>query len=139
MSSVSSSLNPGVADLLQTLTNVNSPVMNSPSVISALEKAPAADIVQLSEEATQLQGVDALFGLNSTPAQTNMETLFGISAANTSNTNTVLQALENAGGTVSSSDQAANDQLASQAALAQGLFGSGTNNSMTGLLFNTVG
>jgi hypothetical protein len=139
MSSVSSSLNPGVADLLQTLTNVNSPVMNSKAVVSALEKAPASDIVQLSEEATQLQGVDALFGLNTTSTPTNMETLFGIPATTTSNTNAVLQALENAGGTVSTSDQATNDQLASQAALAQGLFGSGTNNSMTGLLFNTVG
>jgi hypothetical protein len=139
MGTVSSSLNPGVADLLNTLTSVNSPIMNSQSVVSALEKAPPSDIVQLSEEASQLQGVDALFGLNSTPTQTSTEALCGIPAASTSNTNTVLQALENAGGTVSPADQAANDQLAAQSTLTQGLFGTGTNNSMTGLLFNTVG
>jgi hypothetical protein len=139
MGTVSSSLNPGITDLLNTLTSVNSPIMNSPSVVSALEKAPASDIVQLSEEATQLQGVDALFGLNSTPAQTSMQTLFGLPATSTSSTNTVLQALENAGGTVSPADQAANDQLAAQSTLTQGLFGTGTSTNLTGLLFNTVG
>jgi hypothetical protein len=33
-------------------------------VTSALQKAPAADIVQLSVAATQLEGVDAMFGIS---------------------------------------------------------------------------
>ena len=53
-----SSVNPGVANLLQTLTNLNSPVMSSPAAVAALKKAPAADIVQLSDSAAQLQGVE---------------------------------------------------------------------------------
>jgi hypothetical protein len=58
-----SSLNPGVADLLQTLSNVNSPVLSSPAMVSALENAPSSDIVHLSQSATQLENVDMLFGL----------------------------------------------------------------------------
>jgi hypothetical protein len=162
MSSVSSSLNPGVADLLQTLTNVNSPVLNSKSVVSALEKAPPSDIVQLSAEATQLQSVDALFGISTSSSSStsgalfgipttstssnssvsNADTLFGIpttsTSASTSSSDSVLQALENAGATVSPTDQAANDQVVNQAILAQGLFGTGTNNSL-GTLLNTLG
>jgi hypothetical protein len=142
MGSVSSSLNPGVADLLQSLTNVKSPVMNSPAVVSALEKAPASDIVQLSEEANQLQSVDALFGISSasnpstsTPSTT--DTLFGITPTAASSTSSVLQAMENAGATISPTDQAASDQAAIQAQLTSGLFGTGTNNSLSGTLLNT--
>jgi len=62
-----SSVNPGIADLLQTLTNVNSPVMSSKAAVSALEKAPAADIVQLSAAANQLESVDAMFGISTSP------------------------------------------------------------------------
>jgi hypothetical protein len=140
MGSISSSLNPGVANLLQTLTSENSPVMNSQNAVNALKSAPVSDIVQLSEEATQLQGVDALFGISppSTSSLNNTDTLFGLPTTTNSSTNTVLQALESAGATVSASDQEANDQAAAQASLAQGLFGVGTNNSLGGLL-NTVG
>lgn len=55
--------NPGVSNLLQMLNNMDSPVLSSPAVTAALEKAPAGDIVQLSAEAMQLQNVDALFGI----------------------------------------------------------------------------
>jgi hypothetical protein len=142
MGSVSSSLNPGVADLLQTLTNVNSPILNSQAAVSALEKAPAADIVQLSAETTQLQGVDALFGLSapSTSSASSVDTLFGIPTTSTaaSTTNPILQAMENAGATISPTEQAASQEAATQAALAQGLFGTGVNNSL-GTLINTIG
>ena len=81
-----SSVNPGLADLLQTLSSLNLPVLSSPGVTSALEKAPAADVVQLSAAATQLEDVDAMFGVadgsnagtNSTLA--NLEALLGGSA-----------------------------------------------------------
>ena len=71
MGSVSSA-NAGVTDVLQMLSNLNSPVLSSPAVTSALEKAPTADIVQLSMAATQLENVDAMFGIsNSSNASTN--------------------------------------------------------------------
>ena len=71
MGSVSSA-NPGLQNLLQTLSNLNSPVLSSPAVTSALQTASPADIVQLSEAATQLEGVDAMFGIsNSSNASTN--------------------------------------------------------------------
>jgi hypothetical protein len=57
-----SSINPGLADLFQTLSSVNSPLLSSPADISALENASPTDIVQLSTAATELQGVDTLFG-----------------------------------------------------------------------------
>ena len=135
MGSVSSSLNPGVADLLQTLANVNSPVLSSPAVVSALEKAPASDIVQLSAEATQLQNMDALFGLSaaSNSNVNEVDTLFGITPDPTSTTNTLLQALDSAGATVSPTDQAATQSL-----LAQGPFGTGTD-EILGTLLNTLG
>jgi hypothetical protein len=62
----STSINPGVSNLLETLSNLNSPVLSSAAMVSALEKAPPSDIVQLSAEATQLEGVDAMFGISGT-------------------------------------------------------------------------
>lgn len=65
MGSVSSA-NSGLTDLLQTLTQNASPemsnVLSMPSVQSALENAPSADIVQLSTQALQLQAIGELFG-----------------------------------------------------------------------------
>jgi hypothetical protein len=55
------STNPGLADLLQTLSNVNSPLLSSPSAVSALEKASPADIVKLSTAATQLEEMTSIF------------------------------------------------------------------------------
>ncbi len=66
MGSVSSSLNPGLADLFQTLSNIDSPLLPSPAVTSALENASPTDIVQLSLAADQLQNVDAMFGMPNT-------------------------------------------------------------------------
>jgi hypothetical protein len=139
MGSVSSSLNPGVADLLQTLTNVNSPIASSQTVVNALEKAPPSDIVRLSAEATQLEGVDALFGVSSPAASsaTNMDTLFGLPTQSTSSSDNVFQAMENAGAALSPAEQASSDQSAAQSQLAQGLFGAGSN--LTGTLLNTLG
>lgn len=70
--------NNGLSDLLQTLTNENSPLLSTlsqPSIQSALESAPPSDIVEISEQAQQLQSVDALFGLSST-ANTSTDSLF---------------------------------------------------------------
>jgi hypothetical protein len=70
MGSVASTSN-GLSDLLQTLTNENSPLLStlsSPAIQAALENAPASDIVQISSQATQLQNVEALFGAPGTAA-----------------------------------------------------------------------
>ncbi|HEY3741424.1 MAG TPA: hypothetical protein VGL53_16345 [Bryobacteraceae bacterium] len=57
-----SSISPGIANLLQTLSSVDGPIASSPGLAAALEKAPPSDIVQLSIAATQLQTVSSLFG-----------------------------------------------------------------------------
>jgi hypothetical protein len=64
MGSVSST-NAGLSDLLQTLSNENSPLLgtlSSPAIETALENAPPGDIAQISDEAMQLQFADAIFG-----------------------------------------------------------------------------
>jgi hypothetical protein len=50
MASVSSVI-PGLSDLLQTLVNIDSPMVSSPAAITVLEKASPTDIVQLREAA----------------------------------------------------------------------------------------
>jgi hypothetical protein len=63
MGSVAST-NAGLAELIQTLTSASSPLasqLSSPAVQSALQDAPPGDIVQLSNEALQLQEAGALF------------------------------------------------------------------------------
>src|ERR1700733_692407 len=72
------STNNGLQDLLQTLTNENSPLLStlsSPNIQSALENAPPGDIVEISEQAQQLQSVDALFGISNT-ASSSTDSLF---------------------------------------------------------------
>jgi hypothetical protein len=65
--------NPGVADLLQILSTAGSPslssVLSSSSVQSALTNASPADLVQLSDQALQLQVANGLFG-SPDPSQT---------------------------------------------------------------------
>ena len=78
MGSVASTSN-GLSDLMQTLTNENSPLLptlSSPKIEAALENAPASDIVQISDEAIQLQNAEALFGAPNT-ASSPIEALFG--------------------------------------------------------------
>ena len=79
------SVNPGVSDLLQTLSSLNSPVLSSSKVVAALENAPAADIVKLSEAAAQLQNVQTMFGMaggTGASSDSEVQTLLGGSAAN---------------------------------------------------------
>jgi hypothetical protein len=45
---------------------VGSPLLSSPQALAALQKASPADIVQLSAEATQLEGLNALLGVPNT-------------------------------------------------------------------------
>ena len=93
-----SSVNLGVANLLQDLTNVGSPLASSPTAVAALEKASPSDIVQLSAEASQLQGLDVLFGQNTaTTATANQSAADSILSAlypNSSITNSTTDPLE---------------------------------------------
>jgi len=131
MSSVSST-SPGLQNLLQTLSSLNSPVLSSSPVTSALKKAPTADIVQISVAATQLQGVDAMFGIadstgsSASTVLTNLENLAsGTTGASTATTASSQSA-------TSSADQLAGAEAALQAQQTQGLFGSGTTSGVTG-------
>lgn len=70
MSTVSST---GITDLMQMFSTSATPavssLLSSSKVQTALEKAPVADIVQLSDQATRLQEVDGLFGQVATAPQ----------------------------------------------------------------------
>src|SRR5580658_6986910 len=65
MSAVTS-VNPGIANLSQLLSSTGSAsissALSSPTVQSALNNAPPADLVQLSQQAVQLQEASGLFG-----------------------------------------------------------------------------
>ena len=121
MSPVSSPLNPAVANLLQTLGAQNSPVLRSQAVVSALQSAPPADVVQLSVQAVRLQSVNTLFGISSPESSdaNNTLTLFGIPSVTPSGASNMLQALQNAGATLTPAEQAA----ARQSQVTLGLFG----------------
>jgi hypothetical protein len=60
------SVNPGVADLFNWLSNTQpapvSSALSSPAVQSALQSSSPADLVQLSQQALQLQQAGSLFG-----------------------------------------------------------------------------
>ena len=139
MGSVSST-NPGLQSLLQTLSNLNSPVLSSAATLSALEKAPPADIVQMSAAATQLQGVDEMFGMpdgsNAGPSSilTNLEDL---ATGSTGAASTATAA--NGQSAASSAEQFANYQTALQAEETQALFGTGTTGSLSNSLFDLSG
>jgi len=82
MSSVSA-INPAVANLLQTLSKVNSPALSSSTVVSALENASPGDLVPLDAAANQLNAVDELLGSTA-----------GSSSSSGINTNGILASLE---------------------------------------------
>jgi hypothetical protein len=57
-----SSASSNLSSLIQKLSSLESPVLSSPAVVAALQKAPPADVVQLSIAASQLESVGAMFG-----------------------------------------------------------------------------
>ncbi len=125
-----SPINPGVANLLQTLTNINSPVLQSPAEVSALEKASPSDIVQLSVEAKQLESMDMTFGILIGP-----DTGMATTVANLGELQFSDPALLS---TASPADQLANYQAGLQRAETQGLFGTGATSGLSNSLFDVV-
>jgi hypothetical protein len=84
------SSNNGLSDLMQTLTNENSPLLSTlsaPNIQAALASAPTSDIVEISEQAQQLQSVDALFGISNT-GSTPDDSLFSALADTPASTST---------------------------------------------------
>ena len=146
-----SSVNPGLSTLLQTLSNsgssVLSSVLSSPTVASALQKAPPGDVAQLSDQALQLQEVDALFGSPST--STTPTTLFSSLLPQNSSlgpTN-LLQALEQSlaspnSSTTSDATAQANQEAALQSVLqaqqTQALFGVNQTGQSTDQMVNVL-
>jgi hypothetical protein len=109
--------NQAISQLLQQLSNENSPLLStfaSPAVESALQNAPPSDIIQISDQAFQLQETDALFGQTGTtstasPADSFFSQLEAIGSGTTS--------------TPSLADQASAFQGNSQLQQIQSLFG----------------
>ena len=131
MSSVSSN-NAGVENLLQTLSNLNSPALatlSSSKVAAALEKAPASDTVQLSKAATQLENMDAMFGISNSSNSTTSNSL-----ANMENL-----LIQSANSTTSPEDKLADYQATLQAIQTQDLFGTGTANGLSNSIFTVTG
>ena len=130
-----SSLNPGVADLLQTLSNVNSPVLSSPATASALENAPTSDIVQLSQSAVQLENVDMLFGIPSSAAAGPSATLSSLLAnVEAPSASTVPDPSSTTSSASTEAGQLASYQAALQSAETQTLFGTAPAAPDTSLL-----
>jgi len=133
MGSVSSA-NPGLTDLLQTLSGI-SPVLSSPSVTSALEKASPADIVQLSTAATELESVDALFGAPQAAPNQGLDAMLGLPSTSTA-TDPATQALDALFGAPASSSSTNQTSTDLQAAEAASLLES---NGASGSLLNVLG
>jgi hypothetical protein len=135
MSSVSS-LNPGVADLLQTLSNLGSPLASSSKDVSALEKASPADLVQLSTAAMQLENVDAMFGgttgSNADTSGTSLEDVLAETASSSASASSSSSSTASASSTATTAAQL-------QSAEVQSLLDSGASGGLTGSLFDEIG
>jgi hypothetical protein len=75
MSTISTgSTSTGITDLMQLFSSAATPalssLLSSTQVQTGLGKASPADIVQLSDQAMQLQEVDGLFGGSTAPSNT---------------------------------------------------------------------
>jgi hypothetical protein len=135
-----SSINPGVSDLLQSLTNLKSPVMSSQAVVTALEKAPSSDIVQLSTAANQLATVDAMFGISSSSStSTGTSSIFAELEAEATAASSSGQSTPSALSSATPAEQLTNYESAIQSQVTQGLFGTTTTNALSGSLFNVIG
>jgi hypothetical protein len=132
--STTSAVNPGLASLLQTLSKVGSPLLSSPQALAALKKASPADIVQLSAEATQLEGLNALLGVPDATATDPFASLEAAVAGASATGST--PSSSSSAPTPSLADAVATYQRSVQSAEVASLFGTGTSaGSTTGSTF----
>jgi len=148
MSSISS-INPGLENLLQTLSKVDSPVLSNSNVVAALEKASPDDVVRLNAAATQLETVDALFGISAGSSGSSTSDLSSILADLEPSTNGTessstspdltagAQSSSPAASTVLSTDQVMQAEI--QAADAAELIDPQSNTGLTGSLLDILG
>jgi hypothetical protein len=141
MGSVAST-NAGLADLLQNLTSAASPLaseLSSPAMQSALEKAPAGDIVQLSNEALQLQEMSTLFGNPSqTASSVDPSTILAALYPSSATPSTASTTSSASTSSASPADELASYQNALQSEQVQTLFGT-TPTTTSDSLLNLVG
>jgi len=132
------SSNNDLSELLQTLTNENSPLLStlsSPNVQAALEKAPTSDIVEISEQAQQLQSVDELFGISNSSATANESLFSALASADSSAGSTTGAAPSNQ----SLADQLAAYQSNAQTQEAQTLLGTTPSSTASNPLLDVLG
>jgi hypothetical protein len=123
-SNAPASNNKGLSDLLQTLTNENSPLLStlsSPNIQAALENAPASDIVEISDQAQQLQATDALFGISNSSSSPTDPLFSALASVGSSATSPATGASLSAGSSLA--DQLAAYQGNMQTQETQALFG----------------
>jgi hypothetical protein len=133
MSSIAS-VNPGVSDLLQTLSSAGSTpassVLSSPAVESALQNASPRDIAHLSAEALQLQEANGLFG---SPDSTQTAASIILQALNSSSLGSTTNSASAPGSTALSS-AAASAASASELEQVSGLLGTDSNSGGVSVL-----
>ena len=133
-----SSTNPGLANLLQTLSNVDSPLLSSQSTLTAIENSSPADIVKLSEAATQLQEVGAIFG-DGSQSQTTPESLFNGSSTFAALENALTSSTSNTTNPAIPTSQLPAYESSLQSAVADALLDPGPTSSSTSSLFSVLG
>jgi hypothetical protein len=132
-----SSSNNGLSDLLQTLTNENSPLLatvSSPTIEAALENAPTSDIVEISDQAIQLQTADALFGISNTSTSPTDSLFSALASVGTSGNSSASSSSLNPGSSLA--DQLAAYQGNMQTQEVQTLFGTGSSTTTPNSLYD---
>jgi hypothetical protein len=150
MDSIAATNATGTASLIQLLSNSGSPLraagMSAAEVQSALKNASPADIVQISDQALQLQLANGLFG---NPDTSQTDGLFGAASPSSSTTtlNNLLASLSATPGSAATSGSPApsvSTQIASyqselQSEQAQALLAVGSTSGVSGTSLNVLG
>jgi len=144
-----SSLSPGIADLFQTLSNMSSSPLSSLVTTSMLKNASTTDIVQLSVAATQLEGMNELFGASNSSSSSPANSLNGFleniqadltaAASGAAQPATGASSASAASTAASGTSQLANDQTAVQGAMMAELLNAGTTSSLSSSSLDTTG
>jgi hypothetical protein len=160
VSSAASTNASGMADVIQFLSNSGSPLLSaglsSSQVQSILQNASPSDVVQLSDQAMQLQEMDNLFGspdasqtagLFSSPSPTSSSSTLDNILASLTGSSTAATPSSSAGSASSASDSSTSSlatQMASyqselQTEALQAMFGTDPNSGTSGTSLDVLG
>ena len=160
MDAVAASNNPGMTYLTQLLASSGSPLfssgLSSSQVQSVLQDASPGDIVQLSDQALQLQSIDILFGSPDTSTTAGLfstasppsssaildnilATLPGAAGSATSNASGSSPQPASSPATPSLADQMASYQSQLQTEELQAMFGTGSTAGVSGTSLSVLG